>query len=206
MIRGLRRSVSIPLSIDTYKAPVARAALDEGADVVNDISALRFDPEMVSLVAEKGALVVLMHMQGTPRTMQQRPYYQNLLREVKAFLLERIRYAVERGVKPDRIIVDPGIGFGKELRHNLELLRSLPVLASLKKPVLIGASRKAFIGRITGGSPDDRLEGSLAAAVISILGGAHMVRVHDVKETLQAARIADEFCFGTKPVAEEESG
>ncbi len=206
VIRGLRRAVSIPLSIDTYKAPVARAALDEGADVVNDISALRFDPDMASLVAKKGALVVLMHMQGTPRTMQQGPYYQDLVREVKSFLLDRVRYAVERGIKPERIIVDPGIGFGKELRHNLELLRSLPLLACLKKPILVGASRKAFIGRITGGAPDDRLEGSLAAAVISILGGVNMIRVHDVKETLRAARFADAFCFGTGPVEEDKGG
>ncbi len=196
VIRGLRGAVSIPLSIDTYKAEVARVALDEGADVVNDISALRFDPDMAPLVAERRAVVVLMHMQGTPQTMQQNPFYLNLVQEVRSFLLERIRYAVERGVAADRIIVDPGMGFGKELRHNLELLRNLPVLASLRQPLLIGASRKTFIGRITGAAPDARLEGSLAAAVISILGGANIIRVHEVKESVRAARLADAVRFG----------
>ncbi len=196
VIRGLRRAVFIPLSIDTYKAQVARAALEEEVDVVNDISALRFDPDMVSLVAEKRALVVLMHMQGSPQTMQQRPYYQNVLQEVKSFLLDRIRYAVERGVELEQIIIDPGIGFGKELRHNLELLRGLSALASLKRPILVGTSRKTFIGKILEVGTDDRLEGSLAAAVTSVLAGANMIRVHDVKETVRALRIVDAFRFG----------
>ncbi len=197
VIRGLRRELSIPLSIDTYKASVARAALDEGADVINDISALRFDPDMASLVAKEGTPVVLMHMQGTPRTMQQEPSYRDVVREVCSFLQDRIRHAVEKGVSREQIIIDPGIGFGKELRHNIELLRGLPALASLKRPILVGVSRKAFIGKISGGGAEERLEGSLAAAAISILRGANIIRVHDVKETLRAARMADAFSFGT---------
>ncbi|MGH7831982.1 MAG: dihydropteroate synthase [Candidatus Binatia bacterium] len=202
VVRGLRRALSIPLSIDTYKAEVARAALDAGADVVNDISALRFDPAMVSLIAREKVPVVLMHMQGTPQTMQERPNYEDVLREVKEFLFRRVAFALEAGVAPERIVVDPGIGFGKNLEHNLALLRGIPSLTSLGQPVLVGPSRKTFIGKILNLGPDDRLEGSLAAAVAAVLGGAHMIRMHDVKEAKRAIILADALRFGA---SEEKS-
>jgi dihydropteroate synthase len=197
VIRGLRQEISLPISIDTYKAAVAQAALDAGADIVNDISALRFDAAMISLVAREKVPVILMHMQGTPRTMQADPHYEDVLREVRDFLAAQIYEAMDAGIAADAIIIDPGIGFGKTVEHNLELLRGLPVLAALGHPLLVGVSRKAFIGRIlnlTG--PDQRLEGSLAAAVAAVLAGANLLRVHDVGETCRAVRIADAIRFG----------
>lgn len=196
VIRGLRKVAKIPISIDTYKARVAREALDEGADIINDISALRFDAEMVALAAAEKVPVVLMHMLGTPRTMQIEPRYDDVLREVIDFLAERIQFAAQSGIERQNIIVDPGIGFGKTLDHNLTLLRGLPAFAALGQPLLVGASRKAFIGRILGTEPDQRLEGSLAAAVAAAIGGADMVRVHDVRETYRAIRVADAVRFG----------
>ena len=196
VIRALRGSVSIPISIDTTKSSVARAALAAGADIVNDISALRLDPDMVGLVAAAKAPVILMHMQGTPRTMQAAPRYDDVVREVGDFLALRIQYAMERGVERDKIVVDPGFGFGKTLEHTLALLRGLPALAALGQPLLAGVSRKTFIGKILGLEPAERLEGSLAAAVAVVLGGANIIRAHDVKETRRAVRIADAIRFG----------
>ncbi|MEK6601599.1 MAG: dihydropteroate synthase [Candidatus Binatota bacterium] len=196
VIRGLRRAAPIPISIDTYKADVARAALAEGADMVNDISALRFDAAMAPLIAAEKVPVVLMHMQGAPQTMQQRPRYQNVVQEVREFLQSRIHFALEAGVEADRIIIDPGIGFGKELDHNLALLRGIPTLVSLGRPILVGPSRKTFIGKILEVGPEGRLEGSLAAAVAAVLAGANMIRTHDVKEARRAIRIADALRFG----------
>jgi dihydropteroate synthase len=196
VVRGLRRVAKVPISIDTYKARVAREALDEGADLVNDVSALRFDGEMVGLAAAEKVPIVLMHMLGTPRTMQTEPRYDDVLREVIEFLAERIQFAAQAGIERQNIIVDPGIGFGKTLDHNLTLLRGLPAFAALGQPLLVGASRKAFIGRILGTEPDQRLEGSLAAAVAAVLGGADIVRAHDVKETHRAIRVADAVRFG----------
>jgi dihydropteroate synthase len=197
VVRGLRRAVAVPLSIDTYKSRVARAALDEGADLVNDISALRFDPEMVSVVAAARVPVVLMHMQGTPLTMQQRPSYRDVVKEVKAFLAERVRFALAGGLSSEWIVIDPGFGFGKELDHNLSLLRGLSALAALGYPILVGPSRKAFIGKILGVDPSGRLEGSLAAAVAAVLAGANMVRMHDAKEARRALAIADALRYGS---------
>jgi dihydropteroate synthase len=205
VIRELRRALSVPLSIDTYKAEVASAALNEGADIVNDISALRFDPEMGPLLAREKVPVVLMHMQGTPQTMQQRPRYEDVMREVKDFLMRRVQYALDLGVKPDRLILDPGIGFGKELEHNLALLRELPELVSLGHPVLVGPSRKTFIGKLLDAAAEDRLEGSLAAAVAAVLGGAKILRMHDVREARRAIRIADAIRFGL-PELKEPTG
>jgi dihydropteroate synthase len=196
VIQGLRRNVNVPISIDTYKAQVAQAALSEGADMVNDISALRFDPRMAVLVAAEKVPVVLMHMQGTPQTMQAEPCYNNVLREVQDFLTAQVHFAIDAGVERENIIIDPGIGFGKTLDHNLTLFRGLPALASMGQPLLVGASRKAFIGKILGVEPDERLEGSLAAAIAAVFGGAHIIRVHDVKETRKAIRIADAIRFG----------
>jgi dihydropteroate synthase len=196
VVRGLRREVSAPISIDTYKANVARAGLEAGADIVNDISALRFDPGMIALIAAERVPVVLMHMQGTPQTMQVEPRYDDVTREVRDFLAAQLYEAMDSGIPPEAIILDPGIGFGKSIDHNLQLLRGLPVLAALGQPLLVGVSRKAFIGRILDLEPADRLEGSLAAAVAAALSGANIVRVHDVKETCRAVRVADAIRFG----------
>jgi dihydropteroate synthase len=198
VIRKLRARISIPISIDTTKSEVARAALDEGADVVNDISALGFDPAMAPLAAKENVPVVLMHMQGTPRTMQQNPFYENVVEEVKEFLGRRVEFAIEAGVDADRIIVDPGIGFGKNVEHNLALVRGLGALAGLGRPVLVGTSRKTFIGKLLDAAPEERLEGSLAAAVAAVLAGANIIRVHDVKEAVRAVRIADALRFGAE--------
>jgi dihydropteroate synthase len=196
VVHGLRCEVKVPISIDTYKSIVAHAALDAGADIVNDISGLRFDPKMVSLIAAEKVPVVLMHMQGTPGTMQQEPHYGDVVREVRDFLATQLYEAMDAGIAPETIIIDPGIGFGKTIEHNLRLLRDLPVLAALGQPLLVGVSRKAFIGKILNLAPDERLEGSLAAAVAAALAGANILRVHDVPETTKAVRVADAIRFG----------
>jgi dihydropteroate synthase len=197
VLRGLRREVNVPISIDTYKSAIARAALDAGADIVNDISALRFDPAMAPLVAAEKVPVVLMHMRGTPRTMQREPQYNDVVREVRDFLAAQLYEAMDAGIAQDMIVIDPGIGFGKTVEHNLQLLRALPALAALGQPVLVGVSRKTFIGKILNVEPADRLEGSLAAAVAAVLAGANIVRVHDVAETCKAVRIADAIRLGS---------
>jgi dihydropteroate synthase len=196
VVRGLRREISVPISVDTYKSAVARAALEAGADIVNDISALRFDAAMTSLLASEQVPVVLMHMQGTPRTMQAEPHYGEVTREVRDFLAAQLYEAMDAGIAPELIILDPGIGFGKTIKHNLQLLRGLPALAALGQPLLIGVSRKAFIGKILDLDADQRLEGSLAGAVAAVLAGANIVRVHDVGETCKAVRVADAIRFG----------
>ncbi|HEX6439669.1 MAG TPA: dihydropteroate synthase [Candidatus Binatia bacterium] len=200
VIRELRQRSSVPISIDTYKEAVARAALDAGADIVNDISALRFDPAMAALVARSGVPVILMHMQGVPQTMQREPRYQDVVLEVQDFLAARVRSASLAGIAREQIIIDPGIGFGKTLVHNLALLKDLHSLKSLGQPLLIGVSRKAFIGRIlNSAAPEERLEGSLAAAVAATLSGANIVRVHDVSETVRALRVTDAIRLGRLP-------
>jgi dihydropteroate synthase len=196
VVRGLRREIAVPISVDTYKSAVARAALEAGADVVNDISALRFDAAMISLLASEQVPAVLMHMQGTPRTMQAEPQYGDVTREVRDFLAAQLYEAMDAGIAPESIILDPGIGFGKTIGHNLQLLRGLPALAALGQPLLIGVSRKAFIGKILELDTERRLEGSLAAAVAAVLAGANIVRVHDVRETCEAVRVADAIRFG----------
>jgi dihydropteroate synthase len=197
VLRELRRRTAVPISVDTYKAGVASAALAAGADIINDVSALRFDPEMITLVARERVPIVLMHMQGTPRTMQAEPHYGDVVREVGDFLAARARAALDHGIAPEMLIIDPGIGFGKTIQHNLELIRGLPALAAAGRPLLIGASRKAFIGRILGFDAGERLEGSVAVGVAAILNGANLLRVHDVRETVRAARIADAIRYGT---------
>lgn len=179
----------VPISADTYKAEVARRALDSGASVINDISALRFDPDMAETIAAAGASVILMHMQGTPRSMQQNPTYDDVIREISEFFGERAAAGTAAGVPAGKIIIDPGIGFGKTLRHNLHILHRMEKLSELGYPVLIGASRKSFIGRISPADENDRLGGSLAAAVVAARAGVHIVRVHDVKQTRQALEV-----------------
>jgi dihydropteroate synthase len=196
VIEGLRKQITLPISIDTYKSSVARAALDGGADIVNDISALRFDPAMVGLIAQEKVPVILMHMQGTPRTMQVEPHYDDVVREVRDFLAAQLYDALDVGIAAESVLLDPGIGFGKTLEHNLQLLRGLAIFAALGQPLLVGVSRKTFIGKILNLEPDQRLEGSLAAAVAAVLAGANLLRVHDVGETSRALRIADALRFG----------
>ena len=200
VVRGLREETDAPISIDTYKSNVARAALNAGADIVNDISALRFDPAMAAMIAAEKVPVVLMHMQGTPRTMQREPKYDDVVREVRDFLAAQLYTAMDAGIAQGMIVIDPGIGFGKTLQHNLQLLRGLPMIAALGQPVLVGTSRKAFIGRILNAEPLDRVEGSLATAVASVLAGANIIRAHDVAETTKAVKIADAIRFGYSPL------
>ena len=182
----------LPLSIDTAKAAVARRALELGAVLVNDVTALRGDPGMAAVVADGDAFVCLMHMQGEPRTMQVAPHYDDVVSDVLAFLEERIAFAVEQGIGEERICVDPGIGFGKTPDQNLELLRRLDELGTLGRPVLVGVSRKSTLGRIIGDASATRgtLAGSLAAAVAAFERGASMIRAHDVRETVEALAVA----------------
>ncbi|MDX6603203.1 MAG: dihydropteroate synthase [Solirubrobacterales bacterium] len=179
------------ISIDTYKAVVAAAALDAGATIVNDITALRGDPEMAGLCAAREATVVLMHMRGEPRTMQDAPAYDDVLVRVKEFLAERIEVALAAGIAAERIWVDPGIGFGKTTEHNLELLRRLGELKELGQPLVIGTSRKGFIGRLDGSAAGERLGGTIASTVLAAAAGADVLRVHDVAEVRQALALAD---------------
>jgi dihydropteroate synthase len=179
------------ISIDTYKAVVASQALAAGATFVNDITGLRGDPELVDVVAEHGCEVCLVHMQGEPRTMQADPHYADVVGEVRAFLAERIEFAVGRGVALERIVIDPGIGFGKTPAHNLELLRRLEELAGLGRPILIGTSRKSFLGRLTGrAQPSERLAGTIATNVLALERGASIFRVHDVAPVADALAVA----------------
>jgi dihydropteroate synthase len=176
----------IPVSIDTSKAPVARAALDLGAAIVNDVTALRGDPELAGLCADRGCEVVLMHMQGSPRTMQTDPRYDDVVDDVRAFLAERIEAAAAAGIGEDRIWVDPGIGFGKTVEHNLELLRRLGELSELGRPIVIGTSRKRFLGAITGREVGGRLGATIASNALALAAGADVFRVHEVAAARQA--------------------
>lgn len=194
VVRFVAEALDVVISIDTSKAEVARKALEAGAHIVNDITALRDDPKMVSVVAEMDAGLILMHMKGTPRTMQQAPQYEDVVRDVCAALTERIQYAEAQGVAPERIIIDPGIGFGKTTEHNIELLKRLSEFRSLDKPLLIGTSRKSFIGNILGLPVTERLEGTIATVCWSIVHGADIIRVHDVNANVRAALMTDALC------------
>ncbi len=191
VVRALADTVDVLLSVDTYKAEVARRALEAGAHVVNDITALCGDPDMAATVAEMEAGVVLMHMKGTPRTMQQFPEYNDVVNEVCTWLKKKIQNAEAQGIVPERIIVDPGIGFGKTTKHNLELLKRLSEFRALKKPLLIGTSRKSFIGNILEVPVTERVEGTAATVCWAIAHGADIVRVHDVKANVRAAQMTD---------------
>jgi dihydropteroate synthase len=191
VIERLRRAATgARLSIDTMKLDVASAALAAGAEIVNDVSAFRSAPEMAGLVADSGADCCLMHMRGEPRTMQDDPRYDDVVADVAAFLEDRLRFAVSEGVPEERIWLDPGIGFGKTVDHNLELLRRLDEIAALGRPVVVGASRKSFIGRLTGREVGDRLAGTIAANVLALERGARIFRVHDVGAVGDALRVA----------------
>lgn len=192
VISELAGSVDVPISIDTYKAEVARAALDAGVGIVNDISAATFDPEMPALIAERGCPIVIMHIKGTPRNMQLNPTYENVLDEVYQFLAQRIESLISVGVDERQIIIDPGIGFGKTVKDNLLLMRRLREFACLGRPILVGTSRKSTIGKVLGDLPvEERLEGTAATVAVSIMNGANIVRVHDVREMTRVAKMTD---------------
>lgn len=192
VIEALAKNIKVPISIDTYKAEVAKRALNAGASIVNDISGLRFDPEMPKVVSQYKVPVIIMHIKGTPKNMQVNPIYEALIPEIMDYFRESIRLAVKSGIAEDKIIIDPGIGFGKTFDHNLEIIKNLREFILLEKPLLVGVSRKAFIGKILGDAPaSERLEGTAAAVAISILNGANIIRVHDVKEMKRVALVAD---------------
>jgi dihydropteroate synthase len=193
IIQELSEKINIPISIDTRKAGVAERALEAGAEMINDISALRFDERMAQVVAESQVPVVLMHMRGNPETMQIDTHYDDLMGELLDFFRERIAYAESRAIHPDRIILDPGIGFGKSLEHNhnLILLKNLWQFKALRKPLLIGPSRKAFVGKILGLPPEEREEGTMASVTVAILHGANIVRVHEVERMRRVVQVAD---------------
>ena len=189
VIERLVREVMIPLSIDTCKAGVAAAALQSGASIVNDISGMTFDPHMMDVAQQQGATVVLMHIKGTPKTMQENPQYENVVREVYEFLSIQSGKAREHGIR--QIVIDPGLGFGKDLGQNLDLMKGLKTFCLLGCPVLVGPSRKSFIGRLLDLPVEERLEGTAAAVTACILHGANIVRVHDVKQMKRVACVAD---------------
>jgi dihydropteroate synthase len=191
VIREIVQRYGALVSIDTYRASVAAAALDVGAVLVNDISAMRFDAQMAPLIARRGASVALMHMQGTPQTMQQAPSYRHVLDEVYRFLAERLDCALQYGIARQRIVLDPGFGFGKTVQHNLDLLHSLGHLRALGQPLLVGTSRKSFLGHVLRRQVWDRLEGTLATVIYAVLHGAVLVRVHDVVAVAQTVRLLE---------------
>jgi len=191
VIEALHSQSEIPISVDTYKSAVAKRALASGAVIVNDISACRFDINMPSVVAAYNAGLVLMHMKGEPRSMQIDPSYQDVLQEISDFLSDAINRALKAGVQLNQMVIDPGIGFGKRLKDNFQILRELRIFERIGRPILVGPSRKSFIGRLLDLPTEERLEGTIAAVTASILNGVHIVRVHDVKAIKRAATIAD---------------
>jgi len=192
VIEGLSREVQVPISVDTYKSEVAREALARGAAIVNDISGLHADPELARVAAEAGAAVIVMHIQGTPRDMQKEPKYADVIGEISEYLAEGIARGEAAGLTREQIVVDPGIGFGKTLEHNLEILRRLREFRSLGCPVMVGTSRKSMIGKLLGDlPPDQRVEGTAATVALAVAAGADIVRVHDAKEMARVARVAD---------------
>jgi len=200
IIEKIRQQSDVFLSIDTMKSEVALQAIEAGADIINDVSAFEADPKMVEVAAESRAGVVLMHMKGSPKAMQNNPTYGNVVDEVRDYLQARLKFAEEHGVVRERLVIDPGIGFGKTTNHNLELLRNLPELPVMGVPLLVGASRKRFIGELTGRTePADRRAGSLGVALWAVMRGAHILRVHDVIDTCDACKLVDTLLIGEPP-------
>jgi dihydropteroate synthase len=191
VIAGLRRQSDVLLSVDTTKPAVAEAALDAGADIINDISSFRLEPRILTLAARRKAGFILMHMAGMPKTMQLQPHYDDVIGEIRTFLAERLDIAEAYGLERERLVIDPGIGFGKRLEDNLALLNGLAAFEDLDRPVLVGVSRKSFIGKILNAPPEDRLEGTIAAAVVGIVRGAHILRVHDVRAVKRAVQVTE---------------
>jgi dihydropteroate synthase len=191
VIEGLRKELAIPISIDTCKGEVAQEALRVGASMINDISALRFDPDMASIAAEAGVPVILMHMKGMPENMQKNPTYGDLIPEIFDFLEDAIERSVSAGIKRDLIIVDPGIGFGKTFDHNLKIIKALSRFEALERPVLLGTSNKAFIGHILGKEVYERDTGTMATIAYGVINGAHIVRVHHVSKAVETVRMIE---------------
>ena len=191
VIAAIRKESDVLISIDTTKMEVARAALEAGADIINDISAFRFEPEMLTFAQEKEVPVIFMHMLGMPKTMQANPFYKDVLKEVRAFLKERVATAKSMGIKKENIFIDPGIGFGKRLEDNFSIIKNLKFLEDIDQPILIGISRKSFIGNILNLPASERIEGTIAAAILSVLNGAHILRVHDVANVKKAVMVAE---------------
>lgn len=191
VIEGIANEIEVPISIDTCKSEVALAALDAGASMINDISAARIDPKIANVAAQNNVPIILMHMQGIPKDMQNDPKYEDVMGDIKEFLKQRVDFALSKGMSRENIIVDPGIGFGKTLKHNYEIIRRLGELGELGLPILIGTSRKSFIGNTLNLDVNDRLEGTLATVTMSIINGADIVRVHDVKEVKRVAQMTD---------------
>ncbi len=191
VIEELAAKTRLPISIDTYKSAVARTAIDAGAKIVNDISGLRFSPEIADIAAQTGAGLVVMHIKGTPQNMQKDPHYIDLINEIKDDLNQSIKTALNAGMPKTAVVIDPGIGFGKTAEDNYRLIKKLPDFCQMGFPILVGPSRKSFIGKILGLGPSQRLEGTAAAVTACIMNGAHIIRVHDVKEIKRVAAIAD---------------
>ena len=191
VIKRLMKEINVPVSIDTYKYEVAKEAIENGVHIVNDITGLHFDNKLAELIAEYKTGIIIMHIKGKPKDMQVNPVYNNLVSEILEYLKEGIEIAVKAGIDKECIAIDPGIGFGKTVEHNLKIIAELRKFKSLGFPVLIGTSRKSFIGKIFDVQVEDRLEGSLAATAISIANGASIVRVHDVKENKRVAMVVD---------------
>ena len=191
VIESLSKKVGVPISIDTYKSAVAQRAIEAGAEIINDISALNFDQSLAQVAAKENTPLVLMHIRGTPETMQKNVYYESLLSEILHSLKDSIRMAESAGVDPRQIIVDPGIGFGKTVEDNLFIIKNLYEFRILGKPILLGTSRKSFIGKILNAEAGDRLEGTLSSIAIGVLNGAHVIRSHDVLQTRKAIAVAD---------------
>ena len=191
IVEALRGKVAARISVDTSKAEVARRALAAGASIVNDVTALRADPEMAGVVADAGCPVCLMHMLGAPKTMQDDPLYDDVVDEVLRFMEERLTFAVSGGIAEEQVLLDPGIGFGKTLEHNLLLLRHLDRFVALGRPVVLGTSRKRFLGAILDAEPQDRLFGTVATTVMGALAGAAVFRVHDVRPNVEALRVTE---------------
>jgi len=191
VIEALSKRISIPISIDTYKSEVAQRAIDAGAEIINDISGLNFDPHMAKVAAREDIPIILMHIRGTPETMQKDIHYNSIFSEIILYLKDSIQRAEDAGVDPKKIIIDPGIGFGKTVSDNLIIIKNLKEFRILGKPILLGTSRKSFIGKLLNAGPKDRIEGTLSSIAIGVLNGAHIIRSHDVLEAKRAVAIAD---------------
>lgn len=188
-------AAEIPISVDTYKAKVAEKALAKGAAIINDISGLNFDTDLANVVAEHNASIILMHTLDKPKTMQKNIYYDDVIEDIHKYLESSIETAVNAGISEENIVIDPGIGFGKTIEHNLEIIKRLKEFSDLNKPILIGTSRKSFIGKILDLPVEDRLEGTLATLAVSIMNGAKILRVHDVKESKRVAMMIDKILY-----------